>query len=138
MESAQDSSLIFTGTASHLACSFHTEIGHGSKTPLGLQSSPNDQGPTCSVTSVPRALKPLGKADDPVRMALMPLDWRELGRVPGAGGIAIHTLPGQLGKTNVDACHFQDTKRRGSAHVRVAGSAALRCRCMRMPMYVQV
>lgn len=80
-ESALGSSPVFRGTASQSACCLHSGTGLGSETPLGLQSSPDGQGPTCSVTSVPRALKPLGEADDPVRTGLMPLDWRDLGRV---------------------------------------------------------
>lgn len=80
-ESALGSSPVFRGTASQSACCLHSGTGLGSEMPLGLQSSPDGQGPTCSVTSVPRALKPLGEADDPVRTGLMPLDWRDLGRV---------------------------------------------------------
>lgn len=70
--SAHGSSLVFGGTVCHLACAFHTGIRDGSEMPLGLQSSPNDQGPTYRVTSVPRTLRSLGKADDPSGRDLCP------------------------------------------------------------------
>lgn len=68
----------------------------------------------------------------------MPLDWRELGRDPGADGTGTRTLPGRPGNTDVDASHFKDTKRGGTIHVRVAGPAALRGRCACVHTCVEV